>query len=59
MASSNNMKKEWVMAAKIEAAEIEIDLQNFDIAPVMLNTALRTVILKFEDYWVLSGRRPE
>ena len=54
---SNNVKKEWLAAAKIEAAEIEIDLQKLKIQPVMLNYSLRTVILKFEDYWLLSGRR--
>ena len=53
------MQKERLTAARIEAAEIEIDLQRLDIAPVMLNTALRTVILKFDDYWVLAGRRQE
>lgn len=54
---SNNTKKEWLTAAQIESAEIEIDLKRFDVAPVMLNTALRTVVLKFEDYWTLSGRQ--
>lgn len=59
MPDSNNMRPDHLTASRIEAAEIEIDLQRIDIAPVMLNTALRTVILKFEDYWVLSGRRQE
>ena len=54
---SNNVKKEWLAAARIEAAEIEVDLQRFKIKPVMLNYSLRTVVLKFDDYWLLSDRR--
>ena len=54
---SENVQRGNITAARIESAEIEIDLKRFDVAPVMLNTALRTVVLKFEDYWTLSGRQ--
>ena len=55
--ASNNNKREHLSIAAIEAAEIEIDLQRFEIKPVMVNYSLRTVVLKFEDYWMLSDRR--
>ena len=55
---SENVQKEPLTISKIEAAEIEIDLERFEIKPVMVNYSLRTVVLKFEDYWMLSDQRP-
>ena len=54
---SDNEQKDWQRNTRRETQEIEVDLARFRIKPVLINSQLKTVVLSFSDYWMLSDRR--